>query len=180
LNKATTIQDPQVKAKLRRHLKDISRKDRQLVKGHTEGEAGQGSSQSRHEPFAIGRVCVEIDSFQLSLTSGSRLMQWNSPFGPLSWANVINSTKNDMDQISTPPGLTYNTPPSCTVGSPQDPLSPMTVAIKAHSVQRNTKLLIQGKFDDFIRFVGEKDKRYNSIVKDPNKLSDSFVLTIMF
>jgi hypothetical protein len=85
-------------------------------------------------------------------------MQWNSPFGPLAQAKSLQVNSDSIQQVLTPPGFTYSTPPSAIAKSPRDAPSPLTEAIQRASAQNNTKMLIKGEFEELLNSLSKKDK----------------------
>jgi hypothetical protein len=154
MHKSTAIdhEDPNIRAKLRRHLKDRQRRERDAP-GPLQTGAQQQASQS---PILSRMYARALDDSNYGLLTVLSLSEWNSPFGPLASSIRLRS---HAQQVSTPPDLIYHTPPF-SGDSPRDEPSPLTVEIQRNSAQRNARLLVQGKFDDLLTSLNKNEIKY--------------------
>jgi hypothetical protein len=161
MNKQTAIdhQDPNIRNKLRRHLKD--RRRMELAAPGTSHHGGGAAFDVEHQAqqaSILGRMYVLACNELVVLLMDLSLTEWNSPFGPLASAKSWRISNREQ-QVPTPPGLIYHTPSSYAGDSPRDAPSPLTSEIQKSSAQRNSKLLVQGNIDDLLRSLSKNEMK---------------------
>ena len=67
-------------------------------------------------------------------------MHWNMPYG------IMKATSTEVANHTSPlSGIDVATPPS-----PKDAPSPLTIAVKRMTAVERTRLLVEGKYSDFL------------------------------